>query len=62
MTLPGGGELWIILLIVIILFGAKKLPELANAMGKSIKEFRKGQDEASSDDEAKSEDVAPEES
>ena len=62
MTLPGGGELWIILLIVIVLFGAKKLPELANAMGKSIKEFRKGQAEASEEDDAASEDVSSEES
>ena len=61
MTLPGGGELWIILLIVIVLFGAKKLPELANAMGKSIKEFRKGQAEASDEDDA-SEDMSSEES
>ena len=38
----GMGELIVILLIVLLLFGAKKLPEIARALGKSIKEFKKG--------------------
>jgi sec-independent protein translocase protein TatA len=37
----GMGELTIILLIILILFGAKKLPEIARALGQSIKEFKK---------------------
>lgn len=37
----GMGELVVILLIVLILFGASRLPEIAKALGKSIKEFRK---------------------
>ena len=37
----GGQELIIVLVIILLLFGAKKLPELAGSMGKSIKEFRK---------------------
>ncbi len=37
----GVPEMIIIALVVILLFGAKKLPEIANAMGKAIKEFRK---------------------
>lgn len=37
----GGQELLIILAIVIILFGAKKIPELASGLGKGIKEFKK---------------------
>ena len=41
MNLPGGGELFVILVIVLLLFGAKRLPDLANSMGRSIKEFRK---------------------
>ncbi len=41
----GGPELLIILLIVLLLFGAKKLPELARGMGKSMKEFRKAASE-----------------
>ena len=37
----GPTELIIVLVIVLLLFGAKKLPDLASSMGKSIKEFRK---------------------
>src|SRR6266581_3375703 len=36
-----------ILLIILLLFGAKKLPELARGMGKAIKEFQKAKDEFS---------------
>lgn len=35
-------ELLIILVLVLLLFGAKKLPELSRAFGQSIKEVRKG--------------------
>lgn len=58
----GTTELLIILGILILLFGAKKLPDLANSMGKSIKEFRKAQDEPAEDEDAASEDVSSEES
>lgn len=37
----GMGELIVILLIILLLFGARKLPEIARALGKSIKEFKK---------------------
>ena len=37
----GGGEIVLILLLVLILFGAKKLPELAKGLGQGIKEFKK---------------------
>jgi|FLYM01.1.fsa_nt_gi sec-independent protein translocase protein TatA len=49
----GGPELIIVLVIVLLLFGGKKLPELAGSMGKSIKEFRKAADEADRDAEAR---------
>lgn len=42
---PGVGELLIVLVIVLVLFGAKKLPDLASSMGRSIKEFRKASEE-----------------
>jgi sec-independent protein translocase protein TatA len=38
----GVQELLIILLIVVVLFGASKLPQLARGLGQSAKEFRKG--------------------
>jgi sec-independent protein translocase protein TatA len=38
----GGWELLLILLIILLLFGAKKLPELARNAGKSARELRKG--------------------
>ena len=41
MFTPSGPELLIVLFIVILLFGAKKLPELARGLGTGIKEFRK---------------------
>jgi sec-independent protein translocase protein TatA len=37
----GGWEIVLILAVVLILFGAKKLPELAKGLGSGIKEFRK---------------------
>lgn len=55
--MPGGQELLIILFVVLLLFGAKKLPELSRALGKSLGEFKKGQREGTEpdkeDDEAK---------
>ncbi|MFN2508494.1 MAG: twin-arginine translocase TatA/TatE family subunit [Chthoniobacterales bacterium] len=43
----GGQEIIGILLIVLVLFGAKKLPELARGMGQAIKEFQKAKDDFS---------------
>ena len=47
----GGQELLIILLIVVLLFGASRLPQLAKALGQSKRAFREGMDEA--DEEAR---------
>ena len=38
----GGMELVIILLIVVLLFGARRIPDLARALGEGISNFRKG--------------------
>ena len=45
LTNLAGPDLLIILLIVLVLFGAKKLPELARGMGQAVKEFQKAKDE-----------------
>lgn len=48
----GAAEIGIIAAVIILLFGARKLPELAGSLGKSIKEFRKESKGALSDDES----------
>lgn len=49
----GAPEIGLIAAVIVLLFGAKKLPELAGSVGKSIKEFRKATEE-DADDEATS--------
>lgn len=39
--IPGGWEWILILAVVVLLFGARKIPELARGMGTGIKEFKK---------------------
>lgn len=39
----GGPELLLILVVILILFGGQKIPELAKGLGKGIKEFKKAQ-------------------
>jgi sec-independent protein translocase protein TatA len=46
----GYQELLIILVIVLVLFGANRLPELAKSLGKSVKEFKKGVDTEPAED------------
>ena len=46
----GYQELLIILVIVLVLFGANRLPELARSLGSSVKEFKKGVNEANKED------------
>jgi len=45
-----GPEWFVVLGIVVLLFGAKKLPELARSMGKASSEFKKGMKEGASDE------------
>lgn len=59
LTMPGFGEMLPILIIVILLFGAKRIPDLARSLGKSLSEFKKGREEGlnSSDDAGKEKNV-----
>ena len=50
MGFPGGIEWFILLAIVLLLFGAKKLPELAKGLGKSITNFKSGLNEGQEDE------------
>lgn len=45
----GFPEIMIILIIILLLFGAKRIPEIAGSMGKGIKEFKKNINEATRD-------------
>ena len=47
----GTGELLIVLAVIILLFGARKLPDLARSLGASAREFRKGVSEGEDEDE-----------
>lgn len=54
----GATELLIILLIVLLVFGAKKLPGLARSLGASAKEFKEGIEQGSDDPEDSQSDAA----
>lgn len=45
--LPGGGEVLLILLAMLLLFGAKKLPQMARTLGRTLEEFRRATREVS---------------
>ncbi len=47
----GPGEILIILLVILLLFGANKIPELARALGKARKEFKKALEEEENSEE-----------
>ena len=48
-SIPNGPEMLLIFLIVLLLFGAKRLPELFKSFGKSIREFKKATTEIEED-------------
>ena len=53
--MPGIQELLVILLIIVVLFGATKLPALGKGLGQGIRNFKKGLGEDSSKDQGTSE-------
>jgi sec-independent protein translocase protein TatA len=50
--MPSGSEWIIVILVVVVIFGASRLPLLGRNLGQGIKEFRKGVSEAKSDKKA----------
>lgn len=53
-------ELLIVLILALVVFGPKRLPEIGGALGKSIKEFRKGTNELENHARLDSNDAVPE--
>ena len=52
LSMPGGGEWIIILIAIIVLFGGKKIPELARGLGKGIRDFNDAKQGVKDDIEA----------
>tara|TARA_B100001758_G_C18313036_1_gene558921 strand:- start:549 stop:725 length:177 start_codon:yes stop_codon:yes gene_type:complete len=49
LAIPGGMEWVLIAVVVLLLFGGKKIPELMKGLGKGISEFKKGKNEINKD-------------
>lgn len=49
LSMPGGSEWIIIALVVLLLFGGKKIPELMKGMGKGVRSFKEGMNEVSNE-------------
>jgi sec-independent protein translocase protein TatA len=47
----GAGEIVLIIVVLLLLFGARKLPDLARSIGRSARELRKGMQEDGDEDE-----------
>ena len=47
----GGGEIFLLLVVILIFFGAKRIPDLARSLGKGIKEFKNAKDGVESKEE-----------
>jgi sec-independent protein translocase protein TatA len=52
----GLSEVLVVILVILLLFGARRLPDLARSIGKSLGEFRKGREEAAKSDPDDSQD------
>jgi len=54
LSMPGWGELLVIFLVVLLLFGAKRIPDIASGLGRGIRDFKKAlrdtQDEVTKND------------
>ena len=55
----GPWQILLVLAIILLLFGGKKLPELAHSLGKSLGEFKKGKEEGDKDQKKPAEPAEP---
>ncbi len=55
----GPGEIIVVVVVLVLFFGARKLPELARSIGASAREFRRGIEEGSADDADDADDEEP---
>ena len=51
LSMPGGSEWILIIAIVLLMFGGKKIPELMRGIGKGMREFKDAKDQVSSENE-----------
>jgi len=50
--IPGGWELIVIVLVVVLLFGGRKIPEMMKGLGQGLKEFKKARNEEDESDKS----------
>ncbi len=56
---PGWLEVTVVIVVLLLLFGAKRLPELARSIGKSLNEFKKGRSEGEAAPDTESSEEKP---
>ena len=52
LSMPGGSEMILIIAVVLLMFGGKKIPEFMKGLGKGIKEFKDAKDNVKDEMEA----------
>lgn len=50
--IPGGWELIVIVLVVVLLFGGRKIPEMMKGLGQGLKEFKRARNEEDESDKS----------
>ena len=58
--LPGGTEVWIVLVVILLLFG-RRIPQVARSLGQGISQFKRGLNEPDEDVQKSDPDASPEE-
>lgn len=55
----GWGEVLVIMIIILLLFGAKRIPEVMRSLGQGVREFKKSMNDVTTEIEKRSEDTKP---